>query len=253
MSDDVLRDLVEGERAALAPPEGAKQATWGRVARSVAIAAPVLPAASVEPLAAANAAATSGAKWWTTWWANGIFALAIGGATVGGVLAIKADREADDLVPPVAASDDAPAPKSPAAASSRADVEAEIAVPEEVDDAPVVTAPPNEETPEVARVVRPRASKPDAAAPSSALAEEARLLSDARRELKLGHPRAALDPLEEHARRFAQGQLAEERMALTARALCEAGEVERGREQAAALRDAYPSSSHLARVDRTCG
>ena len=41
-------------------------------------------------------------------------------------------------------------------------------------------------------------------------------------------------------------------MVLQAQALCESGQAEAGREQASALREAYPGSSHLPRIDRVC-
>ncbi|MEM6293844.1 MAG: hypothetical protein AAGA54_21390, partial [Myxococcota bacterium] len=91
-----------------------------------------------------------------------------------------------------------------------------------------------------------------AAPPTSDLAEETRLLAQARARLHAGSPKNALAPLSEHQARFPDGQLTEDRMVLRARALCESGDRGSGRKAAAALRKAFPSSSHLPRVDRTC-
>lgn len=250
---DVLRGLVEGERAALVPSASAQKTTWKKVARSVAIAAP-MPAVSSGPIAASKAAA-SGAKWW----AKGIVALAIGGAVVVGVQA-SGGREADTGVvtspEPQAVAPAAEAPASPSAAVVPAvpPPRVEIAAPvERVAEPPHPRAlPPAARVPKAVVDAPPSTEDEGHESAISELAEEARLVEQARKKLRAGTPHAALSALQEHARRFPRGQLTEERMALTARALCDAGDAERGRARAEALREAFPSSSHLARVDRAC-
>jgi hypothetical protein len=258
MSDDFLRDLVDGERAALVPSAGAREKTWKKVARSVAIAAPV-PAAAVP-----GGAGWAGKAWWATSWAKGLALALVGGAVVIGVLASRGERET------VAVPESAAAPESIASAQppelppagGRAlapHVDAQTVLPEPAEQVAPTLAPATDE----ALVPMARSSKPRAVAPStddgpddalagSSLAEEARLVVAARRDLRAGSPRAALSSLHEHAKRFPHGQLTEERMALTARALCESGDTDSGRRHAENLRAAFPSSSHLRRVDRAC-
>lgn len=260
MSDDILRGLIENERAALQPAENAKTKTWSRVARSVAIAAPM-------PVAATPALASKAAAWWT----KGIVALAVGGAVAVGVGVLG--QSSEQQIEPQAEQRVGPQVEmEPGAVAAGPGGEAHVpAPPSEADrvDAPAVVRdmPPVAETRESPRpaaevfpVARDSGSRGKASAAdatlrelaSSGLAEEARLVIEARRKLQGATPAAALSPLAEHARRFPDGQLTEERMALTARALCSGGDLEGGRRVAEDLRRAFPTSSHLPRVGRAC-
>jgi hypothetical protein len=93
-------------------------------------------------------------------------------------------------------------------------------------------------------------------APSSASADtldrELRLLGAARRSLARGQVDAALGALEEHARAFPNGVLAEERAALYVRALCDAGNEPEARRRLAAFREHYPGSVSLPTLRESC-
>lgn len=97
-----------------------------------------------------------------------------------------------------------------------------------------------------------RVSSPSSANGDSLLAEMA-LLERARSRLADGRPREALALVEEHARTFPGGALAEERDALRVIASC--GLADRGESALAArlafARD-YPRSTYAARVRRAC-
>ncbi len=97
--------------------------------------------------------------------------------------------------------------------------------------------------------VAPRRPRP---APAQDLAAEAKLLSVAQRALEEGRPAAALGPLAEHAQRFPNGLLKEERLAARALAYCRAGRpVELAAARSALLQFA-PQSVHLARLEAEC-
>lgn len=245
MSDDILRDLIDGEREELVPPRGAKKKTWRRVSSSVAMGAPLPadPTMVSTPMLAAKSALP---------WAKALVVLALGGVVGLGAYATggsAGDDEAPPVVEKAAAAPPAPeerpvasGPKKPppTPAVIAPTVPEPVPVPEPLD-ATVSSEPPSHPTP-----------TPAAREVPSQLAEETRLIAEARRHLRKGSPRAALKPLADHAQRFANGQLAEDRMALIARAHCEAGDVKTGLEKAAALGRAFPSSSHVSRVERAC-
>ncbi|WP_434424668.1 hypothetical protein [Nannocystis pusilla] len=83
------------------------------------------------------------------------------------------------------------------------------------------------------------------------LAEMA-LLQEAQAALRGGQPAAALRLLERHAQEFAAGSMTEERQALRVLALCAAGEVGRGADEAAVFLGAHPRSTYAARVNAAC-
>jgi len=239
--DALLDALVRGERAAMKPPEGAQGQTWERVAATVATGGP--PPLEPTSITGSGAAAASAP------WAKIVLGLVLGVAAVGGYrLATAPSDPSPAVVTRAGAADELPEPAVVPAAMPRA----EPPVPAEL---PAV-APPEPPAPEpVARAT----SKAKAArnsetrdAAASTLAEETRLLAQARRRLAAGSARDALVPLREHARRFPSGQLTEDRMVLQAQALCESGQTDQGLAQASALRKAFPRSSHLPRVDRAC-
>jgi len=246
MSDDILRDLIDGERDELVPPRGAKKKTWRRVSSSVAMGAPLPadPTMVSTPMLAAKSALP---------WAKGLAALALGG--VVGLGAYVASGAGDDEEQPRPAMNKAaPAAPAPEAARTPAPATKGKTTPPP---APVIVAtdPEPDVAPEpldaTVKIERPKTPAPAKDEPST-LAEETRLIAAARRHLRNGSARDALVPLAEHAKRFANGQLAEDRMALTARAHCEAGDRATGLEKAKALSRAFPASSHLSRVERAC-
>lgn len=96
------------------------------------------------------------------------------------------------------------------------------------------------------------ASAPDDASAGSTLAAENRLLAQARAALIEGEPSRALGRLDEHARRFPDGVLSEERQALRAVALCEAGREAEGDAAARAFLRAHPQAALAERVRSAC-
>jgi hypothetical protein len=89
-------------------------------------------------------------------------------------------------------------------------------------------------------------------APGSTLAEENRLLARARAALLDADPGQALARLDEHARRFPDGVLSEERQALRAVALCEAGRDADGHAAAKAFLREHPQAALAERVRGAC-
>jgi hypothetical protein len=92
--------------------------------------------------------------------------------------------------------------------------------------------------------------RPDASA--SRLAAEAALLQGAQTALASGAPAAALLQLEQHAREFPAGVLAQEREALRVVALCAAGREREGRAEAATFLRAHAGSVLAERVRGAC-
>jgi hypothetical protein len=253
MSDDFLRDLVDGEREALVPDPRAKAKTWQRVSHSVAIGAPV---------AGFGASKAAASKLTLLSYGKGLAVLALTSIAAVGTYAAVADRDAaptSTTAAPVAAEPSSPSSSKPTGRGWVAAPPEDVEAPAEVAESDAVAVPvvepsePRTEPPAARRAATPAAASPPATAGASALAEETRLLADARRKLRSGQARAALTVLADHATRFAQGQLREDRMALLARALCRAGDRDEGLREAAKLREAFPASSHHDRVTLDCG
>ena len=79
------------------------------------------------------------------------------------------------------------------------------------------------------------------------------LLREAQAGLR-GHQGArALQALDEHARRFPHGVLAEERAAGRVFALCELGRIDEAKTAQGAFLAAHPSSPEADRVRKACG
>jgi hypothetical protein len=114
---------------------------------------------------------------------------------------------------------------------------------------------PKEVAPEGAsgttRRLEPEA-KPAAKALTPSLARELELLGAAEQRLRGGDPNGALRMLEQHARRFPEGALRQERMAARAIALCKLGRLQDGHSIARQLARSAPSSPLAARVRRAC-
>jgi len=234
---DLLDALAEAEREAMRTPSTQDQAqTWERVVGTIATGTPAGPADITGPAAAS-----------TTVWLKSIL-----GIVLVGVVAAAGYRLASDPEPAATAAStrqfepapprpliETPTPPEPAVAPSQAVT-------------PSVQTPPTPHEAVVPKKARAAPAEPDPP-PASTLAEETRLLARARAHLRAGSPRDALAPLREHARRFAQGQLTEDRLALLAQASCEAGDARGGAKATTALLEAFPESSHLPRVRRACG
>jgi hypothetical protein len=89
-------------------------------------------------------------------------------------------------------------------------------------------------------------------APDDSLREEVKLLQEAQAALAGGQPNQALSKTSEHARRFPQGALTEEREGTRAIALCNLGRRTEGRAVAEHLLLASPTSAMASRVQRAC-
>jgi len=89
-----------------------------------------------------------------------------------------------------------------------------------------------------------------ALSPADVARAELRLLRLARAAVARGDFEAALAPLAEHARRFKNGRLAEEREALRVKSLAGLGRTEEARRAAAAFRARFPRSVLLPAVSR---
>jgi hypothetical protein len=99
--------------------------------------------------------------------------------------------------------------------------------------------------------VTPPARNHDAVAEGSVAAEVA-LLRRASASLQAGDPRAALAAVNEHARRFPNGALAEERDTERIVALCALGQLDDAQRARARFERMYPASSHEGRVRAAC-
>jgi hypothetical protein len=128
-----------------------------------------------------------------------------------------------------------------------------------VEAAPLEWIAPVEATPPVLTPARapipprPRVDAVDVVAPAKAppVTEEAQLLQAARGALARREPDRALARIREHARRFADGVLAQERRVLEIRAWCQLGEPEEARRVAEASAAQLPRA-WAARAHRPC-
>lgn len=150
-----------------------------------------------------------------------------------------------------------PASPSPAATAAEAERPQPAAAPPERERVPS-EATASEAVPSRGSTAR-RGAAPDGRppapaepAPGSTLAEENRLLKQARAALVDAKPEQALARLGEHARRFPDGVLAEEREALRAVALCEAGREADGDAAAQAFLREHPQAALAERVRSAC-
>ncbi len=84
------------------------------------------------------------------------------------------------------------------------------------------------------------------------LAAELAVMRQARAALREQDPLRALRLLDEHAARFASGQMLEDRQALRVQALCDAGHGDRAREAARRFAREHAGSPHVARVTTIC-
>lgn len=114
---------------------------------------------------------------------------------------------------------------------------------------PLVEAPPPRAAPR-----RVRTAAPPIAAPPQLpdLERELEILRTARAAVTRGDTTAAMAALAEHAERFSDGHLREERLVLRVEALCAAGSREQARTEAAAFADAHPASPHTRKIQRIC-
>jgi hypothetical protein len=218
MSDELAKLLAE-EKAAMVPPEAAKQATWNALESSVAAGAPapidLPPLAGTSPLA----------------WILGL----IGGASGLALIAYFAVAPRALEVTPPPASPPTPPPASPPVLTE-----------------PPPAAPPPPPAPPPARAPAPARRPP--AKPAAAKATFAMQVAELRRAqlaFSRGNPEQALELLATHRKRFPQTALEQERSALEALASCRLKRPE-GPELARAFLARWPDSPQSDRVRRAC-
>jgi RNA polymerase sigma-70 factor (ECF subfamily) len=217
------REIVEAIRRRDAPPRDASARVWIAIAGGLGETA--VPAAAI----------TIGTK------------LAIVSATavttvllVVGIGAAATDPE--PAATPVVTAASAPTVPEPV----RAPVTAMTAL-DEPRAAPVASAVP------VQRPVAARSPAPaPAPAPVDTLAEETRVIGEARRALAKGDAREALALLDDHATKFPKGRMTVDARALRVGSLCAIGRTDDARAAAKALADEYPSSPSAVGVRDAC-
>jgi hypothetical protein len=117
---------------------------------------------------------------------------------------------------------------------------------------PAASAAPATQLRPESSTAAPALSTSPRAAVAQRAGDELALIRAALGSLNAGHPREALQQLDQHAARYPTGVMAEERAGLRAIALCAAGDTRAGlAEQARFLRQA-PSSALAARVRGAC-
>jgi hypothetical protein len=225
----VLAAIAAGSVTGTAPPHAAATTTATAVgAKVVAIAVAAVVIAAVAYLAVGRGATTDTA----TPDRDVEVAVEAATATVAGEIATVAGATATAAPPEVVT----PAPPRPARAPRAAatgPADGAIEIDREVEDA--ASAPP-----------------PATLRSADSLREERALVARANAALRDGDPRAALGAVAEHARRFPDGVLAEERTATRVVALCELGRVAEADRARASFAARWPRSVHAARVHAAC-
>ncbi len=184
-------------------------------------------------------------------WKVMVFAAAVGIVSVAGIAVLRASAEPPAVEPGSAvraATDEDP---------TTLRVASHTGGPRSAASVPLLRrADPLVPTHQPARLVKPSLA-PDAAAPGEAvpvgLQAEVELIDRATAALRSGDASGALAILVEHAKRFPSGQLADERRAYRAVALCSAGKIPQGRAEAGLAREARPSKALVALLDAACG
>lgn len=140
-------------------------------------------------------------------------------------------------------------PSTRAPAASVAVAAPASAIPNAPSDAPATPETPA--APADAALLMPSAkpSVPSSRPAQESLAREVALLSQATSALHSGQPAEALKFLNEHARKFPNGVLSEERRAARAQALCLLGRISEGQAELARL---APQSPTAARAKQVC-
>jgi hypothetical protein len=119
--------------------------------------------------------------------------------------------------------------------------------------APSFARPDHDDAPAVARdasPTRPMVRPTGAVSPADATRVELSLMGQARAAVARGDYAAAMSPIAEHARRFKDGLLAEEREALRVKALAGLGRVPEAARAASAFRVRFPRSVLLPAVQQ---
>jgi len=240
--------LVDDEATLVAATRRATTADATASRRVAALLAVRLGSGASAGAGATSALAGAGTK--------GIFAALALGASLSVGLAL---RDPSPTPPSVTARVAAPrhaTHPAPAELEDARPIPAELApVPTDADDASDGAAVPIDGRGR-ASAIDAATNEPIDAAPidplAAALAAEVELITAAKTALDADDPDAALTRLADHARRFPDGQLANERRGYRAIALCEAGKPAAGRGEARVFLDAHPGSPLAPRVRQAC-
>jgi hypothetical protein len=163
----------------------------------------------------------------------------VGGGVTGGAI-VRSTTHAPAVVPMVAAPPSISAPVAP--------LPAPAPVP-----APLASVPTTTDVPSAP--VRASAAPSSTVAPTGQgdLARERELLDVARAALARNQAQDAIATLEEHARRWPNGKLAEEREVVLVQALVTAGRLPEARARAARFHQRFPKSFFAGAVDAAVG
>jgi hypothetical protein len=216
----------------------------------------MIASAGIAATGGAAAAGGGGAAAATGVLTQGLLSFVVGSAIAGSaVVGAVWMRDADRPVPAVAstahvaspprAPDVRPVPQPPEPPAP-ATVREDLAV-ENVEPAPLPREP--------RAPMSPRPSRAGASAQaqaSSSVADELQLLRAAEERFHAGAPAQALALLDDHARRFPHGALAEERHASRILVLCQLGQVAVATSEADTFVAQYPSSPFVEKVRRAC-
>jgi hypothetical protein len=233
------RELVRRAKAAEVPA-GAFDRARVRAALDARLA---LGAGAGAAAAAAGAGSRGHASWTVV--ARWVVGLGVVGLAAAGARVAFIERPTAELG---AATAQIAAPMVPAATTTAA---------QEPSDPPTIavtdlpSAPPSGPTRAAARVHTASPAAPPGE--EQAVSEELSILLRAQTAMRAGSPEAALAALDEHARRFPAGALAEERSSERVFALCALGRTADARVEAAHFLSAFSKSPSAARVSVSCG
>ncbi len=198
--------------------------------------------------------------------------LVIGGLGYGSYLLFGKDRHdaarTDAAAPALASAEQPPAPSaatipsepaSPAATPAETPEQDTNQAVEEVSKEPAEDADAPKRQPRAHRrkaLHAPQTEPPTPPpAPTDSLAslrEEKKLISKAKEVLEAGNPALAMKVLDRHAKRFANGVLAQERAGLRVLALCDLGQRSRARAEAEKFLARWPHATMAHRVRAAC-
>ena len=221
------RDFLASARRAHDAPADAKERVRAGLVLSLGVPADVGGRSGTVPRTGAGAPWLTAAK------------LAVVVAIVGGGLALVLGRTHTTHAPA-----DAPSvgstERAPTAAAPPLEVPAVVAAA----DPPASTA--------IAVAPATRAHEPRVADANRSVAAEVAILRRVSDALRAGDAKGALAGVDEHARRFPSGALAEERDMERIVALCALGRRNEAARATSQFSRAYPSSSHEARIREAC-
>jgi hypothetical protein len=212
-------------------------------AKLEALLAQDLTSTSAEPLPASAGGAGGTAK------GKGLLLVGLScvALAITGALALRESP----TVPAAAPTITSPHSTAPRPSDSPREVEAASAIPAISVDA-LPTAPSAQPADKVVKKAVASVSTSEVPTPKDTLADEARLLGDARRALKGGDGAGALALLDEHARAFPRGWLADERSAERVVVLCRLGRDAEAVREAAAFLEGRPKNPLTHRVETSC-